>query len=129
MGKTALDLSADERQAYRPAEAIRRRRIERQAETDLRRDKAWQIARKAAELLKSDFGAARVVVFGSLARGNWLTPWSDIDLAAWRIPPAQFFRAVAALIDLEPGMKIDLVDPESCHPGLRETIRREGIEL
>jgi predicted nucleotidyltransferase len=103
--------------------------MERQGEMVARRDKAWELAHKAALLLKSEFGAERVVVFRSLAQEDSFTLWSDIDLAAWGIPPARFFSAVAALTDLSIDIGIDLVDPESCRPGLRATIEREGVEL
>jgi predicted nucleotidyltransferase len=128
MGKTALDLSPEERRSFHPADTIRQRNIERREEIEARRDQAWQLARRAAELLKNEFGAARVVVFGSLAHEDWFTPWSDVDLAAWGIPPSRYFEAVAALSDLDSEMKIDLVDPESCRPKLRDTIEREGVE-
>jgi uncharacterized protein len=129
MGKTVLELSPEERRSFQPAEAIRRRKLDRRGEMVARRDKAWEIARIAAGLLKNEFGAERVVVFGSLAHEDWFTPWSDVDLAAWGIPPSRYFSAVAALIDLSTEMDIYLVDPESCSPRLRETIEREGIEL
>lgn len=38
-------------------------------------------------LLREQFGTMRVVVFGSLTRCEFYTRWSDIDLAAWGIPP------------------------------------------
>jgi predicted nucleotidyltransferase len=129
MGKTALELSPEEWRAFQPAEAIRRRKMDRKGVTAARRDNAWRAAQHAAELLKNEFGASRVVVFGSLAYEDGFTPWSDLDLAAWGIEPSQFYRAVAAVTGVSSEIKIDLVDPESCKPRLRETIEREGIEL
>jgi uncharacterized protein len=129
MGKTALELSQEEQRAFQPAEAIRQRNKDRQNEIEIRRREAWLLARKAAGLLKSEFGAARVVVFGSLAREDWFTTWSDVDLAAWGISPARYFEAIATLTGLSPIIRIDLVDPESCRPKLRDTIEREGVEL
>lgn len=129
MGKTALELSPEERRSFQPAEAIRRRKMDRKGVTAARRDKAWRAAQHSAELLKNEFGASRVVVFGSLAYEDGFTPWSDLDLAAWGIEPFQFYRAVAAVTGVSSEIKIDLVDPESCQPRLRETIEREGIEL
>jgi predicted nucleotidyltransferase len=129
MGKTALELSPEERRSFHPAREIRRRKIDRHKEIAARRDMAWRVARQAAELLKTEFGASRVVVFGSLAYQDGFTPWSDLDLAVWGIAPSQFYRAVAAVTGVSFEIKIDLVDPESCIPRLRETIEREGIEL
>ena len=121
MGKTALELSKKEWQAYRPAS-----RITENADPERLR-RAWHVARTAAELLRGRFGATRVVAFGSLVHDDWFTRWSDIDLAAWGIPPDAFSRAVAAVTGLSAEFKIDLVDPEDCRPALRQAIDREGI--
>ena len=80
-------------------------------------------------MLRERFGATRVVAFGSLTRCEWFTPWSDIDLAVWDIPPDAFYRAVAAVTGLDPEFKADLVAPEDCQPSLRRVIDREGVAL
>ncbi|MEW6669928.1 MAG: nucleotidyltransferase domain-containing protein [Thermodesulfobacteriota bacterium] len=85
------------------------------------------VARKVAEELKQRFGAKRVVIFGSLARGD-LGIRSDIDLAAWGIPPVDYFRAVGYVTGFRSAWKIDLVDAEDCSTSLREVIEREGVE-
>jgi uncharacterized protein len=63
-------------------------------ETELRRAAAWDLAHRAARLLREEFGATRVVAFGSLAHGAWFEPRSDIDLAVEGIPVEAFWRAV-----------------------------------
>ena len=80
-------------------------------------------------LLRNQYDADKVVVFGSLVRDDWFTPWSDIDLAAWGISPDRFYNAVAAVSGLSPLFRIELVDPAACRPGLRQTLDREGVEL
>ena len=94
-----------------------------------RRRQAWKLAQQFAMLLRAQFGATRVVAFGSLAHQLWFNPWSDIDLAAWGIPDDQFYRAVATVTGISSDFKVDLVDPENCRPGVRKAIEREGIEL
>lgn len=121
MGKTALELSKKEWQAYRPGS-----RIVEEPNQD-RLDRAWDVARTAADLLRERFGATRIVAFGSLAHDEWFTRWSDIDLAAWGIAPDAFFRAVAAVTGLSAEFKVDLVDPHDCRPELRRAIEREGV--
>jgi predicted nucleotidyltransferase len=69
------------------------------------------------------------VASGSLAHRDWFTPWSDIDLAVWDIPPDLFYRAVAAVAGLSPEFKVDLVAPEDCQPALRRVIEQEGVAL
>jgi len=123
VGKTALELSEKEWQAYRPASSI----VE-EPDPD-RLNLAWSLARTAADLLRERFGATRVVVFGSLAHDEWFTRWSDIDLAAWGISPEAFFRAVAAVTGLSTEFKLDLVDPQDCRPALRRAIEREGVAV
>lgn len=123
MARTALDLSTEEWKAYRPGVQVDEKQV---AE---RWDRAWEVARAAARLMRQRFSATRVVVFGSLAHRAWFTPWSDIDLAAWGIPLDMFYQAVASVTGLSSEFEIDLVAPEDCRPGLRQVIEQEGIDL
>jgi predicted nucleotidyltransferase len=123
MSKTALDLTRDEWQAYRPGAKLDQEKLSG------RWQRAWRTAHRAAQVLRERFGATRVVAFGSLTRREWFTPWSDIDLAVWDIPPDAFYRAVAAVTGLDPEFKVDLVAPEDCQPALRRVIDREGVAL
>jgi tRNA nucleotidyltransferase (CCA-adding enzyme) len=64
--------------------ATARRRAEEEARAlALRRVRAQEVARQAAALLKEQFSAAQVAVFGSTVHGHWFSATSDIDLAAW----------------------------------------------
>ena len=126
---TALDLPPHTLKKYRPLEAIRRRKTGKRLEVAKRRRRASLAARKAAELLRSEFGATRVIVFGSLARHGGFTPWSDIDIAAKGIPPMRFFEAVGAVTGISAEFKIDLIDLETCPTSLRETLETEGKDL
>ena len=94
-----------------------------------RRARALEVARQAAMLLKEQFGATQVVVFGSTVHGHWFTATSDIDLAARGLAPDDYFTAVARLQDLSPEFKVDLVAVERCKAALRESIAREGVIL
>ena len=129
MAKTALDLTPQEWQAYKPAHSFETRNAAQKLQQKKRREVAWRLARQAAQLLRDKFKADKVVVFGSLTHQSWFNQWSDIDLAAWGIPPDRFYSAVAAITGLSPDFKIDLVDPESCQPMLREVIDQTGLEL
>ena len=94
-----------------------------------RREAAWAVARQAAGILKSEFGATRVVVFGSLSHGAWFNARSDIDLLAEGIPPDLFWRAWCALDRLGSQFQVDLVPGETIAGRLREEVEREGVEL
>lgn len=123
MAKTALHLTVEELQGYRP-----NREPSEWQETE-RWERAWKVARMAAQRLREAFGARRVVAFGSLAHRDWFSSWSDVDLAAWGIPDDQFYRAVASVTGLSSDFEVDLVDAESCRPALRRFIEREGVDL
>jgi predicted nucleotidyltransferase len=126
IGKTALELTAEERQAYRPWHLHSKTG---QSELAKRWQRAREVAERAAHLLRSRFGAERIVLFGSLTDQALFTPWSDIDLAAWGIPASEFYRAVAVVSSLSAEFEVDLVDPMDCKPTLRQVIEREGVVL
>ncbi len=129
MAKTAFDLSPQERRAYKPDKMIKLRTIEEERKIKTRSLTGWVFARKAAKLLKSEFGAEKVFVFGSLLHESSFTLWSDIYLSAAGITADKYYAAVAAVSDLSSSTKIDLIDLESCRPSLRDTIYKEGVEL
>jgi len=129
MSWTALDLSAKALERYHPSSAARRRRILSGSLLSKRRRRASLTAHKAAELLRTEFGAKEILVFGSLARRKGFTPWSDIDIAARGIPALRFFEAVGAVTGLSAEFKIDLVDLETCTSSMKEMIETEGKAL
>ena len=123
MAKTTLDLTAEELRLYHPD------RKSAEWQTRDRRERALELAREAACLLRDRFRATRVVAFGSLAHQAWFNSRSDVDLAAWGIPAQQFFQAVAAVTSLSRDFRVQLVDPESCRSAVRQSIDQEGIDL
>ena len=124
---TASELTPQQAAAYRTA--ARQRWQREQQELKQRQARAWKLAHCAANLLKTRFGASRVVVFGSLVRENCFTPWSDVDIAAWGISPKDTFRAIGILLDVDPAITVNLVPAESCRPALLAAIAQEGIDL
>ncbi len=129
MAPTALDLSPQQWRVYRPGQWVEGHGPDQPRRAERRRQQAWRVAQQAAELLRDQYGASKVVAFGSLAHGDWYTPWSDIDLAAWGIPADRFYSAVAAVTGLSPIFRVDLVDSDACRPTLRKTLEREAVEL
>lgn len=85
------------------------------------------VAAAIAKELKIRFGASRVMLFGSLAKGNF-HKWSDIDLAVWGVS-SEYFRAVAFASGFSDLFKVDLVDADDCSESLRQHILREGVDL
>jgi uncharacterized protein len=129
MASTALDLSREELKKYHPREAVRHRRAKTRVEVTKRRRRAVVVARKAAKLLKTEFGAEEVILFGSLARRGDFTLYSDIDLAERGIPSERYLAAMATVLHLDAEFKIDLVDIKTCLPVLREEIEETGKPL
>ena len=130
MGRTSKEIETHELSSYRPWATMEQYR--KDPEVFKRKEVAWKLAREAAEMLKRKYGAARVVVFGSLVRETGFTPWSDIDLAVWGIVAEDFYHAAGEAIDiaLEEGVGVDIVDPVvDCGPEFLADIEKEGIEL
>lgn len=129
MAKTALELSREEWKRYNPSIGLERSLRGVSADIEDRKNEAWRVARKAANLLRKDFGSERVFVFGSLANDIGFNYWSDIDLATVGIAPELFYSAVAAVNGLSPRFKVDLVDVNDCRLGLKKVIEEEGFEI
>ncbi|MBT9169707.1 MAG: hypothetical protein DDT18_00042 [Actinobacteria bacterium] len=126
-GASLSGISEEDMVVYKAA--ARHRLVQDEKELLVRRNKAWETARRAAKLLKEDFGAQRVVVFGSLLCPECFNKWSDVDIAAWGIGPKDTFRAMGAVMDLREDIEINLVDIETCRATLRTIIEREGQEI
>lgn len=108
-------------------------------EGGLARERAARLEREAAaadarsrldsvvRALVDDFGASRVVLFGSLLTGE-LEPRSDVDLAVEGIAPAAIFRAAVTAESIL-GRTVDLVDLREAPPSLVRRLDLEGEVL
>ncbi len=107
---------------------IRQRWLDEQASWQHRRARAWESARRAAEVLRAQYSATKILAFGSLVQSGRFDDRSDIDLAVEGVPAAKFFRAWA---DAERVSKfeMDLVDLSDCPEGLEKEIFRAGVSL
>lgn len=110
-------------------QAARRRREQKVSRLAARRERALDLARRAAEVLRSEFGAQRVTLFGSAVRPESFHQHSDVDVAAWGISEQVYLRAVARLLSLEPDVSVDLIRAEEAAVSLLERVEREGIPL
>lgn len=107
-----------------------RTRLQHDEQTLLvRRERAWQSARRAAERLKNEFGVQRVAVFGSLVQHDRFSLWSDVDLAAWGLSSRNWLKASAAVREIDVDINLNLVDTANCTPELLAAIERDGIDL
>lgn len=109
--------------------SAQRRREKEEPELTRRLEQARSAAHQAAQLLREQFKATRIVVFGSLVRESGFTRWSDVDIAAWGIAPEDTFRAIGAVMDLDTEVVVNLVDVNTCRPPLLGAIEQDGIDL
>ncbi len=123
----ALQISAEQMAQYKRT-ARARWQAERE-QRDARRERAWQFVRRAATLLKHEYGVQRVMLFGSLTHPDRFTLWSDVDLAAWGLTSANWLRAMGAVRGLSDDIELNLVDVACCSPELLAAIERDGVLL
>ncbi len=120
-----LEMTPEQLAAYRATR--RRRESEEAARRSVRVDVALRLAREAAQVLRADFGATDVLLFGSLAEGGF-GAHSDIDLAARGLGAAHY-GALGRLLMLSPDFEFDLVDLDTCTQGLRDAVEHHGVAL
>ena len=126
MTDRAHELDAKLAEYLQPARA---RAQARRKHLEARRLRAWALARQAAALLRSAYGARRVVVFGSLLKPARFHERSDVDLAVWGLDERVYLRALAQLLSLDVTLDVDLVEAEQARAELMSAIEREGVEL
>jgi len=122
-----MQITAEKMAAYKAT--ARRRWTQEQRQLAMMYERAWSVARQAGTVLREQFGARRVVVFGSLVRQNLFHSRSDVDLAVWGLEERSYYRAVAQLLDLDPAVEVDLVLAEEAPPALLRAIEREGVTV
>lgn len=122
-----LQISAKQMRAYQAT--ARQRRHHKMKQLESRRQRAWEVAKQAAKILKEQFYVQQVVVFGSLLFSERFHQRSDIDLAVWGVAEEDYYRAVAWLQDIEPSISVDLIEAEYAPAALLAVIEREGVSL
>lgn len=123
MAKTALELTPEEWKQYTLPKKVVTPEIRE------RWEKAWKLIPKLATMLRDQYGATQVKVFGSAIKVEYYWPDSDIDLAVWGLKPGTHYDAAAAVDEYSDEFKVDLVTPNSCRPGLKKAIEREAIDI
>ena len=108
--------------------AAREQRPQRLAQMKERQNRGLEVARRCAQILKEEFGATRVVLFGSMLNSERMWWGSDIDLAIWELPEVDYFRAVGRVLDVALDFSIDLVEIQHARPYILEGIQ-QGMEL
>lgn len=91
------------------------------------REKAWLRAREVACMLKEKYGALKVWLYGSLARGDF-TLHSDIDLLVlgFKGPYWKMYLEAEAIASPIP---VSIVCVEDAYPSLLHVVKKEGVRL
>ena len=79
---------------------------------------------KAVESILLRHGARKIILYGSLARGDYRAD-SDIDICCEGIPPEHYFRALAECL-MATQRRVSVLDFASIQGYFRERILREG---
>jgi predicted nucleotidyltransferase len=82
-----------------------------------------------SEALTREFGARRVWLVGSLARGWVVHRDSDIDLVVEGLRDADYFSAWTRAEQLTPGFRVDLIPKESANARILRDLSDEGLLL
>ncbi len=124
----SMAIPKEKMEVYR--RSARRRSAERAHHLSELRERALATAKEAAYLLKKEYGARDVFLFGSLAEhASVFDGRSDVDLAVRGLDQKTYFRAVSRLLDLDHAFDVDLVEMESAPKSLVRKIEKEGIRL
>lgn len=100
---------------------------QRARELERRRELAWQKAREVASFLREAYGARQVILYGSLARGDFRET-SDIDLYVEGFT-GPYWQMLARADRLAAPFEISIVCAEDALPSLQEEIAREGVAI
>jgi len=92
-----------------------------------RYQQAISAAQKIADILKKDYHAEEVRLFGSLLDFGRFFLSSDIDIAERGIPREVFYSAYAKITREIRDFKIDLVDMEDCREYMKKAIESGKI--
>ncbi|HHY94296.1 MAG TPA: nucleotidyltransferase domain-containing protein [Firmicutes bacterium] len=90
-------------------------------------ERARERANLVAQLLKTEYSARRVILYGSLARGDFRAG-SDIDLLVEGLAGSYWEAFLAAERAAAPFV-VSLVCAEDASPSLLESARKEGVPL
>ena len=109
--------------------AAQQRRAKKAQALTLRRERAWHVVQQAAHMLKSHFGAKRVVVFGSVLSPQRFHAHSDVDLAVWGLPESTYYQAVGRLQSLDVEIAVDVIAFELAPSVLQAAIECTGVPV
>ena len=105
-----------------------RRRKNKKIKLKQKKEKAMKKAKKISDILKTNYGITKVILFGSLAEDKF---WenSDIDLAITGLSEKKYLKAFGEATDIASPFKVDLIIIEKAPEYLLKKINNRGIEI
>ncbi len=124
---TARQLTQQEWKSYHPRLAARERSVSssRSREIKALANRAQQFGQQ----IKKEFGAKRVLLFGSLARETGFEHDSDIDLAVEGLQGSQYWEVWRIAEEYFPEHTVEVVEIETTSQSMKQAIEKYGIEL
>lgn len=107
----------------------RQRTYDHRQQMHHRQQSGLEQAKRAAALLKQEFGAQEVFLFGSLLSPELVHPESDIDLAVWGLNRDRYCEAVGELLCTVKGFNVDLILLETAPSSLLDCVMTQGVRL
>lgn len=124
---TALQLTPKEWQSYHPTVASEKGSNPASHSREIKQ--LLDRTRKLGQRVKEDFGAKRVLLFGSLARQADFQPDSDIDLAVEGLHGSQYWEVWRVAEEYFPERQVEVVEIETASQTMRQMIEKYGIDL
>lgn len=127
---TALEMTSEERRQY--VEALRARGKTLRLDPARSREREALIARVEAAVARARaqyHRLGRVVLFGSVAHGEWFTAETDVDVAVDGVDGETYWAVWRVLEECLPDRVVDLVDLRGVSEPVRRAIERHGREL
>jgi predicted nucleotidyltransferase len=87
------------------------------------------LVRESANMLKTRFGAKRVILFGSMSQPLFFRLDSDIDIAIEGIAVEDYWEAWREVEKIIEDKSIDFIDIADAKDSVKKAIQRYGVEL
>ena len=120
-------ISAERMAAYRAS--ARKRQQQKHDDLHDRHQLGLVVAQQAAALLKQEFKATKVALFGSMLSFSQIHERSDVDLDVWGLNSQDYYRAVGCLLALDSKIQVDLVQVELASLRILCAIETTGVML
>jgi predicted nucleotidyltransferase len=126
---TALELSREGWQGYLKRAGRKLGHHVRPAANQQERDRLLALVRQAAQVLKTRFGAKRVILLGSMVRPDRFTPQSDVDVVVEGLRADAYWEAWRVVEEIVQDRPVDLIDLDGATESMRRSVERYGIDL